>query len=57
MRELLAKQYDELAAMWNELAEDPAEERWLAVENEALMKFEKSLAKRSSSISICSKRA
>ena len=44
LRELLAKQYDELAAMWNELAEDLAEERWLAVENEALMKFEKSLA-------------
>jgi predicted transcriptional regulator len=44
LRELLAKQYDELAVMWNELAEDLAEERWLAVENEALMKFEKSLA-------------
>ena len=44
LRELLAKQYEELAAMWNELAEDLAEERWLAVENESLMKLEKSLA-------------
>ncbi len=44
LRELLAKQYEELAAMWNELAEDLAEERWLAIENEVLMKLEKSLA-------------
>lgn len=44
LREFLAKQYDELAVMWNELAEDLAEERWLSVENEALLKLEKSLA-------------
>ena len=43
LREQLAKQYDELAAMWDELAEDLATERWLAVENEALVKFEKAL--------------
>ena len=39
----LAKQYEELAAMWNELAEDVADEKWLPVENEALSKFEKAL--------------
>ena len=42
-REQLAKQYEELAAMWNELAEDVADEKWLPVENEALSKFEKAL--------------
>lgn len=42
-REQLAQEYEELAAMWKELAEDIAEEKWLPVENEALLKFEKSL--------------
>lgn len=36
MREQLARQYEELAAMWDELAEDLASEKWLPVENEAL---------------------
>lgn len=43
-REQLAKQYEELAAMWKELAEDLAEEKWLVVENDSLSKFEQSLA-------------
>ena len=43
LREQLAKQYDELAAMWNELAEDLAGEKWLALENEGLFKLEKTL--------------
>lgn len=38
LREQLAKQYDELSAMWDELAEDLASERWLLVENEAFAK-------------------
>jgi hypothetical protein len=44
LREQLARQYDDLNAMWNELAEDVASEQWLAVENEALLKTEKTLA-------------
>jgi len=44
MREQLVVQYDELAAMWDELAEDLADERWLPVENEALLQFERELA-------------
>ena len=43
LREQLAKQYAELAAMWNELAEDLAGEKWLAVETEVLFKLEKTL--------------
>ena len=43
LRDQLAQQYEQLAAMWNELADDIAEEEWLAVENEALRHFEKSL--------------
>ena len=42
--ELLAKQYEELAAMWKDLTEDVADEKLLSAENEALLKFEKSLA-------------
>lgn len=45
LREQRAKQYAELAAMWHELAEDIADEKWLPVENESLHKFEKRLAK------------
>jgi predicted transcriptional regulator len=44
LREQLAKQYDELTTMWDELAEDLAAERWLMVENEALLKIERTLA-------------
>lgn len=44
MREQLVVQYYELAAMWDELAEDLADERWLPVENEALLQFERELA-------------
>lgn len=42
-RQQLATQYEELAAMWKELIEDIADEKWLAVENEALSKFEQTL--------------
>jgi len=45
LREQLSKQYQELAMMWNEFSEDLASEKWLPVENEALLKFEKSLDK------------
>ena len=45
LREQRAKQYAELAAMWHELVEDIADEKWLSVENESLYKFEKRLAK------------
>ena len=42
-REQLAREYEALAAMWQELADDIADEKWLTAENEALLKFEKSL--------------
>ena len=42
--EQLARQYEELAALWAELAGDLADEKWLPVENEALLQFEKRLA-------------
>ena len=42
-RDQLAAEYEELAAIWKELAEDIADEKWLPAENEALIKFEKSL--------------
>ena len=42
-REQLAREYEALAAMWQELADDIADEKWLRAENEALLKFEKSL--------------
>lgn len=45
LREQRAKQYADLAAMWHELVEDIADEKWLSVENESLYKFEKRLAK------------
>lgn len=44
LREQLGRQYQELAAMWDELVEDLADEKWLPVENEALAQFEKTLA-------------
>jgi len=46
-RDQLAREYDTLAILWPELAEDLADDKWLAVENEALEHFEKALEKRS----------
>ena len=43
-REQLAEQYDELAAMRKELVGDLADGKWLHVENEALLRFAKTLA-------------
>lgn len=44
LRVQLAKEYEDLALMWNELIEDLADEKWLPIENEALLQFEKGLA-------------
>jgi hypothetical protein len=41
-REQLAREYEELAVAWEELAHDIADEKWLPVENEALLHFENS---------------
>lgn len=40
LREQLARDYDELAAMYNELASELADEVWLPLENEALSRTE-----------------
>ena len=40
LREQLARDYDELAAMYEELAEELADEIWLPLENEALSRTE-----------------
>ncbi|MBM4424834.1 MAG: hypothetical protein FJ030_15845 [Chloroflexi bacterium] len=42
-REQLAREYEALASLWQELSEDIASEKWLTPENEALVIFEKSL--------------
>ncbi len=43
LREQLRQEYQALAALWHELADDLAHDQWLTVENEALTKLEKSL--------------
>jgi glutathione S-transferase len=45
LREQLAREYDELAAMWPELEQDLGDGQWLVVENEALEHLEKALEK------------
>ena len=42
IREQLARDYDALAAMYDELAADLADEVWLPWENEALLRTEQS---------------
>jgi hypothetical protein len=41
IRERLAQDYDELAAMYDELAGELADEAWLPLENEALARTER----------------
>jgi len=41
IQERLARDYDELAAMYDELATELADEVWLPLENEALLHTEK----------------
>ena len=43
LREQLAQDYDGLAAMYNELADELADEVWLPIENEALSRTERSV--------------
>lgn len=41
LREQLAQDYDDLAAMYDELADELADEVWLPLENEALSRTER----------------
>jgi hypothetical protein len=43
LRERLQQDYQALAEMWPELKAELDDEKWLAVENEALAKFEQSI--------------
>jgi len=43
LQERLARDYDELTALYDELAAELADEIWLPLENEALLRIEKDM--------------